>query len=374
MKKHFTFLLFVFASIMSFGQFDPSTNHAGKMEIPGSVPATDERTGDQQNLAGIECNANSFWAVYGGNIISFTLNGNEVVNNGNFLPAIGNSLAFCNNLDGGAFTPTFYTNKTTTRAAYYNGTGWTACTPQPKSWIVNAGGNGNYLYYTAHDSVTYQPIGISRYNGSSYNIVYKLADTSRAVTVADLLVDEPGNLWFFVGNHTTLHTDTLNVFSPSGQLIKQFPFQFNTDNAYGCFMLNGIIYIGLGGANPVHPNTLIPVTINDNMAVAGTPIPMPANSYADLASCTPGSPLAIKENPVKTRFSIYPNPAIDYIRVLNTGNPSGSLSTLKVCNSLGVIVFQKDKLTENEIIDISAFPKGIYHIMIDDYYQKIIKQ
>ncbi len=374
MKKSLTILLFLFTcSIATFGQFDPSVNHSGIMEIHSSSVSNIENDMAGSIQTGITCVPNSFWAVYIGQIVSLTLNGNEVINNGNVMPSIGNSLAFCNNLDGGSFTPTFYTNKTSTRAAYYNGTGWTTCSPQPKTWIVNSGGNGNFLYFTAHDSVTYDPIGISRYDGTSYNIVYNLSDTSRAVTVADLVTDEAGNLWFFVGNRTSLASDTLNMLSPSGQLLKQYPFQYNTDNAYGCIMMNGVIYIGLGGANPDHPYTLIPVTIKDNTAIAGTPIPMPANSYADLASCTPGSPLTIKENPVNTQFSIYPNPANDYIRVLST-NPARSLSTLRVYNSLGIIVFRKDKLAANEIIDISGFPSGIYYIMIDESYLKIIKQ
>lgn len=375
MNKNYTLVLLLLVNILSYGQFNPATNGYEKLENPASITVQQENYRNMSGLTGIPCDQNSFWAVSSGQIVSYALNGNTVTTNGNVMPAAGGSLAFCNNLDGGSFTPTFYTNITFTRAAYYNGTGWTNCNAPPKTWIVNGGGYGNFLYFTAHDSVTYNEIGITRYNGTSYDYVYKLSDTSRAITVADLAIDGAGNVWFFVGSHTTLHSDTLNVVSPSGQLLKQFPFQFNTDNAYGCIMLNGIIYIGLGGYNPDHPYTLIPVTINGSSAVAGTPITMPAAPYVDLASCTPGSPLTINEIPKVYELNIYPNPANKTLTI--TANKI--ISSIKIVNQQGQNVFQSSKIDQPTFnLDCSLFVVGIYFVEVSSdkgiFTQKFIVQ
>jgi len=225
MKKFYLLIILFPLCVAAFSQFNPATNSHEKMEIYNPPSTLAETGGLKSFMNGLPCDQNSFWAVGGGQVISFTLNGNTVTNNGSIMPSASGSLAYCNNLDGGSFSPTFYsTASSITRAAYYNGTGWATCSAPPTSWVVNTGGNGDFLYYTSHDSVTHNEIGIVRYNGSSYNRIYTLPDTSRAITVADLAVDNDGNVWFFTGVNYNYHTDTLNVLSPSGQFIKKFPF------------------------------------------------------------------------------------------------------------------------------------------------------
>ncbi|MEI7896230.1 MAG: T9SS type A sorting domain-containing protein [bacterium] len=372
MKKIIILSLSLLISAGSFCQFNPETNSYGPMENPPPVPAATNADGPFSSLAGVPCDQNSFWAVGSGQVISLSLNGTTVTNNGAVSSCIGGSLAWCDNLDGGSFSQTFYTNSNTTRAAWYNGTGWTKCTAPPRSWILNCGGKGAFLYFTAHDSVSYVEIGIVRYTGSAYQVIYTLPDTSRAITVADLAADNDGNVWFFVGNHTTLVSDTLKVMSPSGQLLKQYPFYYNTDNAYGCFMLKGTLYIGLGGSNPVHPNTLIPVVISGNTATAGVPIAMPAVSYSDLASCNPGSPLAVAEPPAGTGFHIYHDPVNDLIRVVaDTRGRFGS--TLKIYNGTGQTVLKKENVSGDETISLQGMPAGIYIVEFGRTCVKIIK-
>ena len=367
-------LILLIMSVTVFGQFNPATNSIGSLENIIATPGQKESNAVLSNLAGVPCGQNTFFAVGGANIVSFTLNGSTVTNNGSVATSGGGSLAFCNNMDGGSFSPTFYTNSGFTRAGYYNGTGWTRSTAPPVAWIVNAGGNGNFLYFTSHDSVTHDEIGIVRYNGSSYSSVYTLSDTSRAITVADLAADDAGNVWFFVGRHSDLSTDTLNVVSPSGQLLHQFPFSYNTDNAYGVFMLNGILYIGLGSSNPAHPYTLIPVTITNNTALAGTPIAMPGTtSYSDLASCNAGSPLAIRENQWDHGIRIYPNPVKDLLYIADI-NPEILPFNIRILNSLGETVYQKVITDENEAIDLSGLPSGIFFLSDGNSFHKIVKQ
>jgi hypothetical protein len=373
MKKISALLLLLSISYVAFSQFDPATNHYGKMEIPFSSPGQLDNPLSGSGLSGVTCTPNTFWAVYGNQIYSFTLNNNILTENGLVGPAAGGSLAFCNNLDGGSYSPTFYSNSWYTKAAYYNGSGWTTCAATPKWWILNAGGNGNYLYYTSIDSTTHKPVGIARYNGSSYNSVYSLPDTSRSLTVADLAVDDNGNVWFFTGNPKNLVSDTLHVISPTGQFIKKYPFLLNTDNAYGFFMLNSILYLGLGSSNPDYPNTLIPITISNDEALAGDPIAMPAVGYADLASCNAGSPFTIGENSATHGINVYPNPAKDILHI-DLATNSVSPARIRIYAELGMLVFEKLKPGRNETVDISGFPTGIYFLRIDNNCLKFIKQ
>jgi hypothetical protein len=373
MKKILLLYFPFFFSISAFCQVNPFTNAREDFTAPAVITELSGPDDFKSTLAGFPCTDNTFWAVYGSSVISLTLNGNTITNNGQVLTGSGGSLAFCNNLEGGAYSPTFYTNSGFTKAGYYNGTGWTACSAPPKAWVLNTGGNGNYLYYTAHDSITHLGIGIVRYNGSSYTEIYSLPDTGRAITVADLAVDVYGNAWFFTGVHSTLITDTLNVISPSGQMLKKYPFSYNTDNAYGCMLLNSIIYIALGSSNPDHPYTLVPVTIEGNTASAGDPIPMPAVNYSDLASCNAGSPLAVDEISVNQHFNIYPNPASGILHIDFDDNGDFP-SSIRLINTTGEVIFSDSRIRENETIDMSALPSGIYYLMLDDYCQKIVRK
>jgi hypothetical protein len=370
MKRIPLLAAFILSVAASFAQTDPQTlaRNSFFQPLTAGTPVTSSSLGPES----IACDPNTFWAVSGTDVLGFTLNAGVVASTGTIVTGTGGSLAYCNNLNGGSPSPTFYSNKTTTKASYYNGTGWTTCPTPPVAWALNAGGYGDFLYYTAHDSVAFREKGIVRYTGSAYTFVYLLPDTSRLITVADVVSDESGNVWFFTGNPNTLVTDTLNVITPAGQFLKKFPLSLNTDNAYGCFMLNGTIYIGLGPSNPDHPNTLIPVTISGNSASAGSPITMPTASYVDLASCTPGSPMAINETKGPGQFQLYPNPVNDFLTVEFSGNPATSHPVI-LFNAAGERLF-RGTVSGRGTIDLSAWPAGTYYLQTDNSCRKFIKQ
>jgi hypothetical protein len=373
MKKSILFITSLILCSLAYGQIDPETNARGfvQSQIPAII--SPENSSQRSEPGGFQCDQNKFCAVKGTTVYSLTLNGNSITNKGQVLSGNGGSLAYCNNLDGGSYSPTFYSNGSYTKASYYNGSGWTTCTAPPKVWVVNAGGSGNYLYYTAHDSVTHLETGIVRYNGSSYTQIYALPDTSRAITVADLAVDNYGNVWFFVGANSTLVTDTLKVISPTGQLIREYPFSYNTDNAYGCILMNSVIYFALGQYNPDHPYTLVPVSINADQAEAGTPIPMPTESFSDLAGCNAGSPLTVDEIHASSKYSIYPNPVKDVLHIDFIDKPNSS-SIVKLLDNTGSVLIQNTASGNNTSIDMSSMPAGVYYLSVNDYTRKIIKK
>ena len=355
-KLFFCIALFCLLITKSFSQYNASTNSFSAKDEPAlTIPMQQSLLMDLSQVTGIPCSPNTFWAISAG-VDQYTLNGNSVTFNSTVcLPYYGN-LAYCNNLDGGSFSPTFYDASDST-AAYYNGSGWTTGLTA-NARLFNCGGNGNYLYFEYVPVGTY-PKTIARYDGTSVTNIYTLPDTSEFISVADLDIDDNGNIWFFTGFPISpYNSDTLNVITPTGQLIKQFPISINTLNAYGSFMLNGTIYIGLGSANTVHPNSLIPVYISPIFVYAGNPIPMPAGiNYGDLASCNAGSPLAIIENGGSEIFSLYPNPAKDVLTVTAANHFKNEYS---IVDLKGAVIkrFFSDNETTN--INISVFDAGVY--------------
>jgi hypothetical protein len=267
------------------------------------------------------------------------------------------NLAFCNNLDGGGFSPTFYSTQNYNQPVYFNGTGVTTTSTISPNKLLNCGGYGNYLYYIMYDASFLAAQAIVRYDGSNITTIYNLRD-SVTVTVADLAVDSYGDIWFFTGlNNNSYQSDTLNVVSPGGQLLKQYPFSYNTMNAYGCFLLNAILYVGLGASNTAHPNTILPITITSSSATAGTPIAMPGTiTYLDMASCTPGSPLAVREHYALEGVIVYPNPFTNKLTISN--NTNESLEVILYDITARKILHQW--FTNSVTLNTEQLAKGIY--------------
>ena len=358
----FLSVIFCFYSANTFSQRNPFTNGYEKMPVKKQVPEVSANNPMNYSLAsGVPCAANSFWAIFSGGIDLFTLNAGVVtkvgttVITGSFDP----NLAYCNNLNGGSFSPTFYSTQNYNQPVYYNGSGVTPTTTSVSpDYLINCGGNGNYLYYIRYDPAFAQK-GIARFDGSTVTTVYNIP-ASVQTSVADLAVDTTGNVWFFTGpkSDVTYVTDTLNVVSPTGQLIKKYPFPYNTDNAYGCFLLHGTLYVALGDSNHVHPHTLLPITITPSAAIAGTPITMPVTTtgYSDMASCTTGAPLAVTEHKPLTGITVYPNPVSDQLTInSNTSEPVEIILYDITAREILHKIF-----TNSVTLKTDQLPKGVY--------------
>jgi hypothetical protein len=72
--------------------------------------------------------------------------------------------------------------------------------------------------------------------------------------------------------------------------------------------------------------------------------------------------LPIFENRINTTFSVYPNPASNYIKI-NLLDEKNDDYTIEIKNSLGQLMKQsKEKLS----FDISSLPTGLYLISIQN--------
>ena len=307
----------------------------------------------------IVCGLNTFWAIdANGMIQKFIIDGNTIIPDSIVCTsAPGQSLAVCNNLNYGSFSPTFYTNISGGNLSYINGDGsWDIVSQVAPHVYGNCGGNGNFLYlqYTASLASL-----IMKYDGLSYTTIY--SNWTYYFAVADVAVDINENIWFVTSTELSLDK-IINVISPSGEIIKQYPLKLNTGNAYGCFLLNDVFYIGLGSSNHFYPNSIIPITFSGDSAYMGTPLTMPTNSWTDLASCyRGGEPNSMEESSLLFDYKIYPNPAKDIITIeLNNLFLKNKKIKVSIYNNIGKLISEQEICQQKFDINISGFTKGVY--------------
>ncbi len=313
---------------------------------------------------GIGCNPNTFWAMQGTSIGEYTLinDSTSFVSNVWSGTLIDGNLAYCFNLDGGSFSPTFYSTFNFQQPRYYDGSQWitTSASVAPDR-IYNPGAYGNYLYYLLYNPGSANSKGIVRYNGSSFSTIYEWDTASRKATVFDLAVDTNGNVFVFTGpNNSSNTTDSLYLISPDGELIKQYHFAFDTYGTRGLFLLNEVLYLGIDGSNITYPNSLIPVRLTDSTAIAGTPIYQPAS--ADLASCDVNLFFTLQEEIELPNSSVYPNPANE--EIILSGLSKGQKINISICDVTGREVKSLALQTENQKLNTEGWLPGIYFVLL----------
>jgi hypothetical protein len=330
------------------------------------LPLTPKKASKYAGMSGITCRDNLFWASnQNGNILEFQLDGNDVtfidtVVSSTIYIAAGSSIAFANNITGNSFSPTFFSSSgdlNSTRSYYFNGSSWVAVGDSSSCKLYNSAAYNNNLYYQYNGNT---PYCINKFNGTSFTEIF--SSDSLRFSVADFAVDEDGNLWTFAENlPNSSFTKFVLIISPDGQIIKQYPFTFNSLNAYGCFLLNDKLYIGLGANNPVYPNSLLPLSFTQDSVIVGSPIAMSISNLSDLASCSPGIPAAIKDDANNSfNFIIAPNPTENYINC-SFKNVIGTIE-IEIINKEGQLLNKTFTNQENNKIDISNLPSGIYII------------
>ena len=348
--------LILFDSV--FGQELDFNNNISTSESLSGMSNVSSNALNPDTASSVCSGQNTFWGfLYGTNTVAeFDLTNNIITPTGNSITNCpGTSLAICNNLNGGLNSPTLYTGYS---GAYYWDTAntWIQGTLYTSTiCLCNAGGNNNYLYY--HDQNTG---AITKYDGTNYTIIYN----NNMPSIADIAVDRNGNA--YVVTTTTNHmADSLYIISPTGQILLHYALSFNALNAYGCFLLNNVFYIGFGIAHPIYPNTLQPVTVSGTTAVLGTPIPIPSgfNLTLDLASCNPGSLVSINSITSKQTLSVFPNPAKESFTITYL-NPDKKYFALSIINNIGQVIYNSNVISNSISISTKDFSNGIYFVHI----------
>ena len=337
------FLLMNFFSTFILGQYDCRNTPVLSQTLVNNSTNKDNPK-DFNSSTGIPCHPNSFWAIDGtGRIEEFSIVGNTISSSGITLSTSpGRALAYCNDLNNGSFSPTFYSHAYSISTASYviykfNGVSWDTLQDIPP--LPNGcGGSGNFMYY--------QSDLILKYDGAVLTPIYALTSA-----VADIAVDDVGNVYCFDKSNPD---QKLKIISPSGQVLKQYNINPFIGNAYGCFLLNSILYVGLGGTH-----SLIPFTLTEDSAIAGVPLDMPNVSYSDLASCNAGNPLAVEMNLNQPIFNIFPNPATEVLNITIKSDEKNYLSIYSYNGELLKTISTESPKIE---IDIRFLADGIYFI------------
>jgi hypothetical protein len=366
MKYLAIILILVFPFLMTKAQnVDNKGMPSGKESSSNPESQIANKINNYHGESGIPCKPNTFWAISdSGNVLEFQLNGNTVVYKGIVVsssnsPVKGSALAFGNNITGNLFNPTFYSSDIDFIGYYFNGFSWVAMNESSSCPLYNATAIDNNLYYQFNG---YSPYCITKYNGLNYSQIY--SSDSLAFSVADLAVDNIGNIWTFTTDSlSSLFTKYVMVLSSTGTVLKYYNFIFNTLNAYGCFLLNNILYIGLGSYNPIYPNTLLPLSFTSNSVFIGTPISMPATKFSDLASCEPGVPAAIFKADIKDLlFDITPDPVIDFLHFRYKSNDIKI--EINILNLEGHIIKTISNKGKDLSIDLSNLSSGVYFFQL----------
>ena len=170
-----------------------------------------------------------------------------------------------------------------------------------------------------------------------------------------------------------------NIQSPNDEWL--YSVAASSDGGYLLTgQYNGTIYVAKADANgnvgcnesdagmiSVSPATIVTTMTLAQMAV----IPVMNNCATIINSATPVNTLcenitSVEEVNMK-QFSIYPNPASDYLIVVGVEK-----GTLKIFNSLGKLVLEKELNSKEEKINVNDLSNGMYLISIDNDLKKII--
>ncbi|HET6227541.1 MAG TPA: T9SS type A sorting domain-containing protein, partial [Bacteroidia bacterium] len=87
---------------------------------------------------------------------------------------------------------------------------------------------------------------------------------------------------------------------------------------------------------------------------------------------------SIKENQSVTKITVYPNPGTGIYNISLPENSNRSLTTIKVYNVIGELVYETQTQNKTAQIDLSNQPKGVYVFRVDDgrqlFNQIVVKQ
>ncbi len=316
----------------------------------------------------------------GRTVYSLTKSGSSITYNGVFttnnVPA-GLSLAIADLGDGAKF----YTHTNSGEIIKYTGTTWQTVYTTTDTFF-NSAGNGNFLYFhsTRLNASTHNKI--ARFDGTNLTTLWN--DQTVYSPVADIAVDDNGNVYFFTGA-TPYDVNTLNIMSPTGVMLKQIPLSFDGFTGYGVCFLDDKLNVFFTGSNSTYPNQMLPIVISGNTATlgAGVAIPQPVIgtstngpillSMVDIASCSSAN-IVLSNTDLETPVNL---------NVFVRNNQLNIISELKgdatVFNALGqktgYLMISNYNVNQ---MDISGYAPGVYCVNLNfggrTITKKILKQ
>jgi hypothetical protein len=327
----------------------------------------------------VPCNPNTFWGVrfdpnnFNTTIVSeYSLINSVVTPTGyNIYNCPGISIAYSNSLVPSIIGNTIYSYDFLVGNTLYGFDG--------TNWITIVNGNPYYLYHGAGyqnklvldgNLYPFQETFRKRlfsFNGIGFDTIYSTSNNI-SISVWDLAIDELYNVWYFEAYDSLISNPfCLNSFNLFTGLKKVYPIKqnslFSSVEAYGMFIMNNILYVGIGSSNSIYPNKLLPFTIINDSVLLGNPIAFGGDLY-DLESCNQGTLTSVKEVPASFKqLSVYPNPATDQFSVYIPYGTNANAHII-VTNLQGAIL--EDRLVKDNKIPINCeqWTAGMYLVSV----------
>ena len=325
-------------------------------------------------LTNVPCNPNTFWLIHQDqnnfslcNIREYTLINNVISPTGYVLygAPIG-SLAYANDFTINGANSFYNLDTYSNNILVYRGGIWDTIAINLNGYIFsNQAGHGSNIVFQGKDtSINFNKIAL--YNGLNTSIIYT-SDYFHSLMPYDLAIDINNNIWFFESNDSNFILPiNLKSYTINNNNVTSYPLHSssNFDGAYGMFILNNKIYVGVGNTNSLFPNCLIPFSIINDTVYQETPILLVAPAQRlDLESCNQGTLTSVSEVPVSLKeLSVYPNPAENQFTV-HLPYGSNRNAQLTIYNLQGKLIETK-KASDTAPINCASWARGIYFVSL----------
>lgn len=263
----------------------------------------------------IPCSAGEFYELEGTDIRKLQLTGTTLTNVGIVASITGVNtagLVYGNDIINNTSHRTFYVSSynfiTNVHVIYeYDGTNWDSIATDNIVYH-NGAAFGPFVYFQ-HSKTPNIPNDqcISRLNPNG-SLTKIFTDTTLDFTVADIIVDNQGHVYFFRGPSIGNTTELVEI-DPSGNIVGTWSTNLNNlGTLWGAALINNIFYVAWNTANM----QLFPLMLTTGTATLGTPISWPVSgSGKDLANCYELESSSVNETDLNNAIHFYPNPSAD---------------------------------------------------------------
>jgi hypothetical protein len=322
-----------------------------------------------------------------------------------FDPNCSVNCIFCDPKTGYIYSYGYNTNSGKAYVAKYDGTSWSelggtnglAANDNIKSICGDAAGNIYAAGYFTNANGKYY---VAKWNGTAWEELGGLNGLAANSYIFSICSDPDGNIYaagkFTNGTHLSngykyvakwngtnwTEVGGLNALAANDEIESILSDTKGKIYASGSFFKDGHGYVaiwndttwselGAPGSLAANSSTYSLCTdVAGNIYAAGAFTNSSGLNYvAKYSSGTNGINLVANNKNLK----IFPNPAKDQLTI-ELSDHSNSVSNIRIFNSVGMIVFQKNESSERETIDISQLSPGVYFLAIDALWQKFIKR
>lgn len=168
--------------------------------------------------------------------------------------------------------------------------------------------------------------------------------------------------------------DSIIVLNLMVNKIEASVARFNDTLVVTIINKSTVTYQWINGSTIVEGETnswFVPSTAGSYAVIVSDGVCSDTSTYSPVAS---GFVTNLKEHKVKNTINVFPNPAIDLLRISSTNN---ELQSVEIINETGQFVYRTNMIS-SLIVDMNSFAPGIYILKVGNgknlYNTKVLKQ